>query len=761
MRFSTAILVLSAALAHRYYSSSNSSDITAVVLNWVRLQNVVQIVSTLCNEPAIKTIVVWNNNNLLPLVRQDFVDSQCHKLQIFNSPENLYFQARFLACANASTPYCFIQDDDYLVQPEVIRSLRARVTSQDIFLAPPDEWLASRSLSGHATNITFGFAWLGYGTLLHRSHASAFLSLLERLDFTTEQRQMADNYYSILRNRFPEVWITRPHPLFSGGAFTVGTEGVERNRRHIEMAAGYLDENIERVFDLPYMSRPSSSSREDASRSPCLQKACVFEFIGRQLPPIFTKQTHAAAMELFEREKLLIASMSQNLSANILEFPLAQAVDGHSDTSFRSSYAAAAGDTFILDMLTPTSAQHWQWEVDPQTAKTLRNSSFYSSHDQITWRKVDHAIECSLDRLGQCRTRLRVRGGIFGRLGWNSDMALTTDLHVKYIQNLGKSTDELMYHLTAHLRMNAIYWGLTALCVMGQPDALDKDDVIEFVLSCWDDQAGAFGAHPGHDAHIHPTLSAIQILVIYDSLHVLDVPRVTQFILSLQQPSGVFAGDSFGEIDTRFTYIAINALSLLGRLDQLDQDKTVEYFKQCRNFDGGFGNYVGGESHAGQVFVCVAALAILDRLDVVDHDTLAWWLSERQLPSGGLNGRPEKLADVCYSFWVLSALSILNKVHWIDCDKLTEFILSAQVLIYLHSPHYLLKAQLQDTEKGGIADRPDNVADVFHTQFGVAGLSILGYPGLVDLDPVYCMPASVIEAKGLRKGWKSLERRTV
>lgn len=39
------------------------------------------------------------------------------------------------------------------------------------------------------------------------------------------------------------------------------------------------------------------------------------------------------------------------------------------------------------------------------------------------------------------------------------------------------------------------------------------------------------------------------------------------------------------------------------------------------------------------------------------------------------------------------------------------------------------------------------------------GLSILGYPGLVDLDPVYCMPAKLIEAKGLRKSWEALPRR--
>ncbi|EEB93705.1 hypothetical protein MPER_07602, partial [Moniliophthora perniciosa FA553] len=65
----------------------------------------------------------------------------------------------------------------------------------------------------------------------------------------------------------------------------------------------------------------------------------------------------------------------------------------------------------------------------------------------------------------------------------------------------------------------------------------------------------------------------------------------------------------------------------------------------------------------------------------------------------------------------------------------------------------------QDPDNGGIADRPGDVADVFHTHFGVAGLSILGYPGLVDLDPIYCMPAQKIESMGLRKGWQSLGRR--
>lgn len=40
--------------------------------------------------------------------------------------------------------------------------------------------------------------------------------------------------------------------------------------------------------------------------------------------------------------------------------------------------------------------------------------------------------------------------------------------------------------------MNGIYWGLTALCIMGHQDALDRDQMITFVMSCWDDEAGLF-----------------------------------------------------------------------------------------------------------------------------------------------------------------------------------------------------------------------------------------------------------------------------
>lgn len=195
-----------------------------------------------------------------------------------------------------------------------------------------------------------------------------------------------------------------------------------------------------------------------------------------------------------------------------------------------------------------------------------------------------------------------------------------------------------------------------------------------------------------------------------------------------KRESGTFAGDEWGEEDTRFLYGALNALSLLGLLSLVDVDKAVEHIAACTNFDGGYGVGPGAESHSGQIFTCVAALSIAGRLDLVEADKLGRWLSERQVAAGGLNGRPEKDEDVCYSWWVLSSLSIIGRTHWIDRQKLITFILKCQ-----------------DTELGGISDRPGNVVDVWHTLFGLTGLSLLGYPGMETVDPVYCMPKSTIE----------------
>ncbi|KAJ6599252.1 hypothetical protein DFH09DRAFT_1130540 [Mycena vulgaris] len=381
-------------------------DVTAVLLNWARLANVVQIITVLCGEAldgVIKEVVVWNNNYSQPLGYDDLAISNCPKLRIYNSPENLYFQARFIACANASTPYCFIQDDDYLVKPEVIRSLRARIRTHDIFVLPPDEVLSSHllSINSSSTNITFGFSWLGYGALILRSHAESFLLLLARIGASEEETKMADNYYSILKNSFPEIWTGAPMPLFGGGAFTVGEEGVARNRRHIAAAAKYLDAIASNhSAGWPYVSLASFQSEPRMERSPCLEKTCVIESTIQSLPDLFATDTYRAAGEIFSREEQLSMILTEQFTSNYMNFPLSFAVDANPDSFFHSAWNATEGDMLVLDIFNHLQRMdwtcvEWSWLVDSGTAQALRASAYSYSSDRYRWVESSGAVSCS------------------------------------------------------------------------------------------------------------------------------------------------------------------------------------------------------------------------------------------------------------------------------------------------------------------------------------------------------------------------------
>lgn len=101
------------------------------------------------------------------------------------------------------------------------------------------------------------------------------------------------------------------------------------------------------------------------------------------------------------------------------------------------------------------------------------------------------------------------------------ELRLVTSAHVRYIQSLDTRKDEYEYWLTEHLRLNGLYWGLTALHLLGRPDALPRDKTIDFVLSCQHENGG-FGAAPGHDAHMLSTVSAVQILALIDAFDELE-----------------------------------------------------------------------------------------------------------------------------------------------------------------------------------------------------------------------------------------------
>ncbi|XP_077761205.1 geranylgeranyl transferase type-2 subunit beta isoform X4 [Canis aureus] len=180
-------------------------------------------------------------------------------------------------------------------------------------------------------------------------------------------------------------------------------------------------------------------------------------------------------------------------------------------------------------------------------------------------------------------------------------------------------------------------------------------------------------------------------------------------------------------------YWGLTVMDLMGQLHRMNREEILTFIKSCQHECGGISASIGHDPHllytlsAVQIYCCTGFLAITSQLHQVNSDLLGWWLCERQLPSGGLNGRPEKLPDVCYSWWVLASLKIIGRLHWIDGEKLRSFILACQ-----------------DEETGGFADRPGDMANPFHTLFGIAGLSLLGEEQIKPVSPVFCMPEEVL-----------------
>lgn len=75
--------------------------------------------------------------------------------------------------------------------------------------------------------------------------------------------------------------------------------------------------------------------------------------------------------------------------------------------------------------------------------------------------------------------------------------------------------------------MSGMYWGLSAMYLLGKLDEMDGQAVIDWVLTCQHENGG-FGGSARNDPHILYTVSAVQILALYDKLDLVDGERIAR-----------------------------------------------------------------------------------------------------------------------------------------------------------------------------------------------------------------------------------------
>jgi len=69
---------------------------------------------------------------------------------------------------------------------------------------------------------------------------------------------------------------------------------------------------------------------------------------------------------------------------------------------------------------------------------------------------------------------------------------LETEKHLKYLKDLNNHQDELEYWLTEALRLNGIYWGVTAAYILKHPEIYDFKEMTQFILSCQNEDGNLY-----------------------------------------------------------------------------------------------------------------------------------------------------------------------------------------------------------------------------------------------------------------------------
>jgi geranylgeranyl transferase type-2 subunit beta len=92
------------------------------------------------------------------------------------------------------------------------------------------------------------------------------------------------------------------------------------------------------------------------------------------------------------------------------------------------------------------------------------------------------------------------------------------------------------------------YWALAAMDLMNVLEEMPKTEIIEWIVRCQHKTGvqsntdadpklvlGGFGGNIGHDQHLLYTLSALQILAMFDALDGVDCGSAATFVASLQR----------------------------------------------------------------------------------------------------------------------------------------------------------------------------------------------------------------------------------
>ncbi|XP_026749937.1 geranylgeranyl transferase type-1 subunit beta [Galleria mellonella] len=240
--------------------------------------------------------------------------------------------------------------------------------------------------------------------------------------------------------------------------------------------------------------------------------------------------------------------------------------------------------------------------------------------------------------------------------------------------------------------------------------------------------------------HLAMTYTGLcMLLTLGDDLSRINRKALVEGVKVLQREEGNFSATLSGcESDMRFVYCAACVSYILDDWSGFNIEKATDYIIKSISYDYGIAQCPELESHGGTTYCALATLALSDQLDKLSQEQvegLKRWLVFRQVD--GFQGRPNKPVDTCYSFWVGASLKILDTLHMTNYGSNRRYVIDTQ-----------------DVVVGGFSKWPDTSTDPMHTYLGLAGLSLIGENGLLEIVPTLNITRRAYEhLKTLHKRW--------
>ena len=174
-------------------------NISAIVLNWKRPDNVNKIIKYLVKKKYIDDIIIWNNS------AESFVaELNDSRIRVVDSEQNLRDEAKYLACTEAKNAYCYYQDDDWYTDNYIDMLYHSFSQNPDhIHTTSSASILSENTLHSYYNsnkNIHAEFSWIGCGSMFKKSIAQDFLAYI-RSNLDQTSREMADRVFTVYHNQ--------------------------------------------------------------------------------------------------------------------------------------------------------------------------------------------------------------------------------------------------------------------------------------------------------------------------------------------------------------------------------------------------------------------------------------------------------------------------------------------------------------------------------------------------------------------------------